>query len=236
MISGFLVDECFLAFASLIGRNGIWACVEAACFAFNVRPYQGNSSVFPGHTSGKLLFGDVRQGLRPWHVDVERAGFKIAHGSFTQTHLISIILKPKTYPCTCVLRPLEGCDNGIHSPRIALICAIELLLLALLLLKVPPGSLQFTRQTFVLSWQLLRSQGIVFHEDENWCGNISQAVACFVASFVEKLERVRWSKAYIFWWEACDDLISARPEITAKFFIAGHFGMGWSRQRSKNQI
>lgn len=76
---------------------------------------------------------------------------KIAHGSFTQTHLISIILKPKTYPCTCVLRPLEGCDNGIHSPRIALICAIELLLLALLLLKVPPGSLQFTRQTFVLS-------------------------------------------------------------------------------------
>lgn len=125
--------------------------MEAACFAFNVRPYQGNSSVFPGHTSGKLLFGDVRQGLRPWHVDVERAGFKIAHGSFTQMHLISIILKPKTYPCTCVLRPLEGCDNGIHSPRIALICAIELLLLALLLLKVPPGSLQFTRQTFVLS-------------------------------------------------------------------------------------
>jgi hypothetical protein len=119
------------------------------CFQRQALPRQ--LQCVPGHTSGKLLFGDVRQGLRPWHVDVERAGFKIAHGSFTQTHLISIILKPKTYPCTCVLRPLEGCDNGIHSPRIALICAIELLLLALLLLKVPPGSLQFTRQTFVLS-------------------------------------------------------------------------------------
>lgn len=65
---------------------------------------QGNSSVFPGHTSGKLLFGDVRQGLRPWHVDVERAGFKIAHGSFTQTHLISIGLKPEQTraPVCCV--------------------------------------------------------------------------------------------------------------------------------------
>mmetsp|Transcript_44962 Transcript_44962/g.71457 ORF Transcript_44962/g.71457 Transcript_44962/m.71457 type:complete len:452 (+) Transcript_44962:81-1436(+) len=71
--------------------------------------------------------------------------------------------------CFLAFASLIGCDHGIHSPRIALICAIELLLLALLLVK---------------------------------------AVACFVASFVEKLERVRWSKAYIFWWEVLPELTS----------------------------
>ena len=64
---------------------------------------------------------------------------------------------------------VAGCGSRIHSPRIALICAIELGLLALLMIK---------------------------------------AVRCFLSSFLEELERVRWTKSCTFWWEIFPELSS----------------------------
>ena len=66
-------------------------CVETACIALlsvsSLSP--GNSDLFPGHASGKLLF-DFGKSICPSHAAVEMAGFKPFQGSFTQPHVISI--------------------------------------------------------------------------------------------------------------------------------------------------